>query len=208
MFRWDRRLSIAALLAASVISTGAAADGYEEGDAAFRRKDYAGAFAHWRPLAQGGDARAQAGLGHLYSGGYGLMQDQERALFWYRKAAEQGEAAAQYLLASIYRDGTGVARDLSVAVSYFRKAAEQGFHWAQYNLGLMHFTGEGVSRDVVESYQWLTLAITVPQKDDAGLAQTASFLRDQVGAAMTAEQVAEAKRRAAAWQPKPGQPTR
>ena len=48
------------------------ADAYEDGAAAFRRKDYAAAMKHWHPLAQGDDARAQADLAALYHGGLGV----------------------------------------------------------------------------------------------------------------------------------------
>jgi TPR repeat protein len=48
--------------------------------------------------AKNGDANAQYELGHMYSEGYRVSQDSEKAFFWINKAAEQGDINAQYIL--------------------------------------------------------------------------------------------------------------
>jgi TPR repeat protein len=188
-------------LLASTSATPSAAGPYEDGDRAFHRKDYAEAMQAWRPLAENGDARAQAAIASLYLNGLGVPPDAALAMQWCSKAAEQGNARAQYLLGSMYRDGRGVGKDLPRAVALLRKAADQDFPWAQYNLGLMYFVGEGVPIDYMEAYHWLTLAAAKRPSDDAQVRSTAAFLLDEVSSKLTPNQVAMAKQRTRDWKP-------
>jgi TPR repeat protein len=174
---------------------------YEDGDRAFLRKDYASAMETWRPLAEDGDARAQAAIASLYLNGLGVAPDAAMAMQWCTKAADQGDARAEYLLGSMYRDGQGVGKDLARAVVLLRKSAEQDYAWAQYGLGLMYFVGEGVPVDYIEAYHWLTLAAAVRQSDDAQVRSTAAFLLNEVGGKLTPDQVATAKQRSRDWKP-------
>jgi TPR repeat protein len=80
----------------------AMAGALEDSRAAYQRGDYATAMALLRPLAEGGDAAAQNGLGLMYAKGQGVPQDYAQALVWYRKAADQGNAAAQNGLGLMY----------------------------------------------------------------------------------------------------------
>ena len=60
-----------ALLAAvlSLWLTTSAWAGFDEGLAAYDRGDYATAFEEWLPIAEQGDAAAQANLGVMYANG-------------------------------------------------------------------------------------------------------------------------------------------
>ncbi|MFQ5623290.1 MAG: tetratricopeptide repeat protein, partial [Paracoccaceae bacterium] len=114
----------AALLAlALVFDTGALAQDFDRGKAAFEAGDYAAALTEWRPLAEKGDAWAQNGLGVLYANGFGVAQDFAQALEWYRKAAAQGHARAQTSIGFMYAEGQGVAQDFAQALEWYRKAA-------------------------------------------------------------------------------------
>ena len=73
---------------------------YEDGNAAYSRKDYATALKIWKPLAEQGHANAQFDLGVIYDNGDGVPQDYAEAVKWYRMAAEQGYATAQFNLGS------------------------------------------------------------------------------------------------------------
>ena len=79
-------LSKALLTFAAVSALGwpilAFAGAYEDGAAAFRLKDYSAAMKHWRPLAEGDDARAQADIAALYYGGLGVPRDYALAADW------------------------------------------------------------------------------------------------------------------------------
>lgn len=174
---------------------------YEDGDAAFRRDDYATAMKYWQPLANGQDARAQAGIAAMYLGGLGVPPDYKMALIWSERAAHQGEPKAQYLLGSMYRDGKGIQKDLARAMDLFRLAAEQNLHWAQYTLGLMYLLGEGVPSDRLEAYHWFALASAVRNDDDAQEHATAAFLLEEVSAKLTPDQLLQAKQRVSEWKP-------
>ena len=68
----------------------------EDGQDAYKRGNFAEALRLWRPLADGGNADAQLGLGRLYDNGVGgVPLDHVQAATWYRKAAEQGNVLAQ-----------------------------------------------------------------------------------------------------------------
>ena len=107
---------IAALCAGVILGlTAPAWAGFEEGEAAHERGDYATALREWRPLAKQGNASAQSGLGIMYAAGRGVPQDYAAAVGWWRKAAEQGHANAQYNLGTMYANGLGVPQDYAQA---------------------------------------------------------------------------------------------
>jgi TPR repeat protein len=66
--------------------------GFEEGLAAYDKKDYQTALTEFRKAAEQGDADAQFNLGWMYADGQGVLQDFKTAVTWYRQAAEQGHA--------------------------------------------------------------------------------------------------------------------
>ena len=63
---------------------------------AHKRGDYAEALAGFRPLAEKGNASAQAGLGSMYWYGHGVPQDYVQAHLWLNLAAAQGDSLAEY----------------------------------------------------------------------------------------------------------------
>ena len=111
-----------------------------------------------------------------------------------RPLAEQGNAAAQGLLGLMYYEGLGITQNYVEAARWLRKVAEQGDAKVQAFLGNMYHDGIGVPRDYVQAYMWLNLAA-------AGGDKEAVQDRERLEHLMTAEQIAEAQRRTAAWQP-------
>jgi TPR repeat protein len=105
------RTIIGAILLALVAVTPAAAGTFESGVTALGREDYATAARTLRPLAEGGDARAQAILGYMFANGSGVPQNYIEAASWYRRASEQGNPTAQYALGLMYDKGQGVPQD-------------------------------------------------------------------------------------------------
>ena len=70
--RRSMRWALAALVVAALaLGIGPAAADWDTGQAAFERGDIAAALEAWRPLAEAGDARAQAAIGSLYIHGQG-----------------------------------------------------------------------------------------------------------------------------------------
>jgi uncharacterized protein len=128
-----------------------AAGPLEDARPAAKRGDYATAVRLFEPLAEGGDATAQAYLGSAYQWGKGVPQDHAEAVKWYQKAAEQGDVTAQHGLALSYRYGWGVPRDFVQALKWCQKAAAQGSAAAENNLGQMYENGEGVRQDYAEA---------------------------------------------------------
>ena len=111
-----------------------------------------------RQKAEQGDAEGQYLLGHFYSEGKGVAQDQSEALKWYRKSAEQGYAEAQAILGRCYKNGEGVPQDYAEAFKWHLKAAKQGHGGAQTALAISYAGARGVKRDNIEAYAWANLA--------------------------------------------------
>ena len=107
---------------------------------------------------------------------------------------------AQFNLGLSYDTGMGVPQDSAEAARWFRRAADQGDATAQQNLGVMYANGEGVPREFVAAHMWLNVAAA-----QATGATRASALqgRDVVAQQLTADQIAEAERRAQAWTSEP-----
>ncbi|TPW06678.1 MAG: Sel1 repeat-containing protein [bacterium] len=203
------------------------------GDVAFETR-YAEA-RRWCTAAAAGDADAQSWLGMMYLSGQGLPQDDFEALRWfrlaaaqgdldgivgiadlhrrgqsverdeaeadrlYRLAAEQGHAGSQAIVGGKYEMGFGVPQDYVEAARWYRLAAEQGHIGAQAGLAIFYENGTGVERDEVEAYKWFLIAASIGGYMLAGLP-------DEIAAKLTPEQLAEGRRRAAAWQRSPRMP--
>jgi uncharacterized protein len=193
------------------------------------RGDYA---VEWRllpPLANQGDAHAQAALGALYDKGEGVRQNRTKALAWFLKAADQGLADAQNNLGVIYYKN----KDYVQAVAWYRKAADQGNVVAQNNLGAMYASGDGVPQDYAQAITWFRKAANqgdaiaqdnlglmyadgngLPQDYSHAYAWSASHAedaetrdmaikdRDLVATKMTTTETAKAQRMAQDWVPK------
>ena len=85
---------------------------FQQGVSAFNRQNYQLASQVFIPLAEQGNAAAQAYLGFLFETGRGVPQNYTEAAMWYRRAAEQGDSLAQYSLGLLYDRGQGVPRDI------------------------------------------------------------------------------------------------
>ena len=178
-------LIIVALVFANTVWSG----DYEDGLAAYARKDYATAVTKFRSAAQQGVAEAQTNLGFMYSNGQGVGQDYTEAVRWYQLAAQQGIAEAQYNLGVMYDNGRGVAQDYKEAVRWYQLAAKQGNPNAQHNLGGMYSNGQGIIQDFVRAHMWYNIAAVDGDKDSVKN-------RDIVARKMTAQQIEQAQRMA------------
>ncbi|HEY6170300.1 MAG TPA: tetratricopeptide repeat protein [Verrucomicrobiae bacterium] len=159
-------------------------------------KDSFKAFEHYRQAAEKGVAEAQNAMGffHHYGGG-GAKHDDVESLRWYRKAADQGYPGAQFNLGMIYKDGTGVPKDLAESFKWFQLSADQGYAKGQVLLAFAYIDGLGVEKNLVQAHKWLTLAAYQIPSD-----ATPALMK--IEAQMKPEQVAEAKKLAAAFTPR------
>jgi TPR repeat protein len=118
-----RTILAAALLA--LVAVTPAAGSFQNGMAAFNREDYAAAGRALWPLAESGDARAQAILGYMFANGRGVPQNYIEAASWYRRASEQGHPTAQYMLGLMYDKGQGVPQDYVEAYKWLDLAVSR-----------------------------------------------------------------------------------
>jgi hypothetical protein len=165
-------------------------------------KDPAQALVWYRKAAEQGDVRAESALADRYAMGLDMPQDDVQAAFWTRKAAEQGDMLAQIELAGDYETGHGVAADEAQAVAWYLKAAQQGYADAQRKVGTAFALGKGVPQDNAKAYMWLAIAITSAKPDDEKHDAEALAL-NSVGERLKPNELAQAKRMAAAWKPAP-----
>jgi TPR repeat protein len=100
---------------------------WEDGYAAYQRKDYTLAVEKWRLVAQTGKAEAQSLLGLMYFFGQGVKQDYPQAITWLRLAAAQGEAKAQFKLGAMHENAQGFAKDNVIAATWYTMASKQGY---------------------------------------------------------------------------------
>jgi TPR repeat protein len=127
--------------------------------------------------------------------------DHATAMTKLRPLAEQGNADAQVKVGLMYGYGEGVTQDHVEAAKWYRRAAEQGHAFGQSLLGYMYEDGQGVPLDYVQAHMWFNLAaaraLAQGENRDAAV-----WLRDNVEAKMTPDQIAEAQRLAREWKPK------
>ena len=79
-----------------------------------------------RARADLGDPLAQTELGFMVRNGFGVAQNEARALEWYETAAQAGFVLAQLGLATMYAEPLGVHSDVARAIMMFSLAAMQG----------------------------------------------------------------------------------
>lgn len=191
------RAMLMALSIMAAVEGAAAAGPFDEAYAAYLRHDYATALRFLRPLVEQGSAKAQDILAVMYFVGEGVPQNRAEAVRLYRLAAEQGNIHAQDALGFAYRDGVGVQKDYAEAAKWFRRAADQGNADAQFNLGAMYELGNGLPQDYVLADMWFDLVAS------QGTRQYAIERRESVEKQMTPAQIAEARKLAREWKPKP-----
>lgn len=155
-----RALSFIVLLAVAFLQpTASATAGFDEGVAALRSGNYAKAMEEWTKAAEGGDARAQYGVGYLYQFGLGVGPDNAKAKGWYEKAAARNDPDALLALGSMYESGKAGRQDLKEAIKDYRAAAASGRSPdAEFALGRMSMRGRGMERDAKAGVEWLEKA--------------------------------------------------
>jgi hypothetical protein len=149
------------------------------------------------PVAQ--DKLAQAYIMHL---------DTAQAEVWYRKAAAQGYAHAEGQLGNmvLMRSRTSIGLEPAAraemseeAVKWITLAANQGDKRGQADFADICFEGKLVKQDLVEAYKWGDLAARGSMFDPAAI--SGHSIRDAAILKMDADQIAEARRRVAAFIP-------
>ncbi|TAL27542.1 MAG: sel1 repeat family protein [Alphaproteobacteria bacterium] len=118
-------ISVGLFCIAALMHTVAFAGAFEDGKAAYDKKDYGAAQKIWQPLADQGDAAAQFWIGLMHQNGSGVAQDYAEAMKWHRLAADQGYSAAQISVGMMYSEGKGVAQDAVQAYKWLSLVADK-----------------------------------------------------------------------------------
>ena len=150
-----------------------------------------------RSSAAAGDAYAIGNLAERHWRGDGVSRDDSKAVDLYRKAAELGDSRAMLQLGFLHENGRIVAQSHEQAVHWYRRAADSGNGSAMFQLGIMYWAGRGVPQDLVEAYTWLDLGAAHAA---GAVASENASARDSLGRVLSAEQRAEARKRAREWQ--------
>lgn len=145
---------------------------------------------------------------------YVMRANMKEAEVWYRKAAAQNYAHAEGQLGNMLlmrsRMSVGLkpaARDemANEAVKWIMLAANQGDKRGQADFADICLEGKWMKQDLVEAYKWGDLAAQGSMIDVATIAGRST--RDAAILKMDADQIAEARRRVAAFVPHPPQQT-
>ena len=101
-------------------------DDFRRGLSAFNTGDYVTALQVWRPLAEKGEPRSQAGIGFMYHRGMGVRADDREAAAWLLRAAEHGQAEGQLMLGILFYYGLGVPKSYVQAYAWCELAETNG----------------------------------------------------------------------------------
>jgi TPR repeat protein len=185
-------IGFAGLLLTSI--TASVADGVA-GFEAYEKGDYATALKEFLPLAESGQASAEAAVGQMYFEGKGVKPDMKEAARWLEPAASKGIARAQFLLGKLYLSGEGVAAvDPAKAATLTKAAADQGLMEAQVDTCAFYYQGVGVPKDLVQAYLYAHLAAQQGSEDGNSILTLLS--QD-----MKPEDVAKGDQAVRAWKP-------
>jgi TPR repeat protein len=147
---------------------------------------------------------AQNKIGFLRAQGRGVPKDDAKAALWYRRAAELGNAKGQFNFGLACDEGRGVPEDPKQATDWWLRAAAQGHTGAQLKLALAYSMGRGVGRNPALALFFAEIVSSrLPEDAPPARRQGVIELRDSLASALPAEQAAEARQAAAAWQPEP-----
>jgi TPR repeat protein len=137
----------------------AAADGVSRASAAYARRDYLRAVNELIPLAQRGDARAQALLGFMYENGFGVPQAYDASADYYHRAAVQGDPFGQSRLGLSYDKGHGVPQDFVLSYKWLDLAAAHAVSKRErdFYLRLRNAVASKMSSSQIEAGQRLAL---------------------------------------------------
>jgi TPR repeat protein len=185
--------NLACALAVLLIPVAYARADWQAAKDAYDKGHYTTAANELKPLAEKGNAKAQALLGLMYQFGRGVPRDLGRAFKLNKAAANQGNANGELHLGAMYLNGWGVPPDAAVGLEYVQLAAHQGLPEACFTLGMTYMGRPGVPPDVVKADTWLRVAAARGEP-------VAAQQRPQVEDRMTPDQVVRAKSLAEEWE--------
>ena len=150
----NRPATLTAALMLVLLCHGASAD-VDAGIAAYKRRDFATAFAEFSATAKRDDPLSQNLLGIMYAEGLGVPRNDKLAVDWFFKAQTLGSFEATANLGRMYASGRGVPQSNSEALKHYREAALGGYPPAMKLLADIYEKGElGVTPDPAQAIEW------------------------------------------------------
>jgi len=112
-------------------------------------------FKKFKKLARKGSPNAQSIVASMYSSGYGIDENREKAVYWIKKAARGGDDHARFNLALINLLDKNEPGDIEKGIETLKMFAEKGKPKAAYRLAELYLNGDLVEKDIVEAEMWL-----------------------------------------------------
>lgn len=109
-----------------------------------------------------GDEQSQTILANLYTFGYYVDKDDEKAFHYTLLSAQSGNTDMMVNLAVFYKNGIGTEKDPEAAMGWFKKAAMENHPAAWYGLALAYYYGEGCYQDFQLSREFASKCAAVP----------------------------------------------
>ena len=161
---------------------------------------------YYRKGAEAGDATCQVAMGMVYQAGEripgGVATDPAEAAKWYGMAADQGQLEGIYHLAMMNARGLGIEKNEKEGVKLYRKGAELGSADCVLALGRCYLEGIGVEVDSVMAYALFSASLDGIEYPEQKKAMTEK--RDELGKALTQEQLGQAEPIIEEWKGKLG----
>lgn len=193
---------------AAVAATPAQA-GFDEGRAAYNKKDWAAAITELRPLAESGDDRALFLLGNMYTQGYGVTKNPVEAFNLYRRAAVAGNAEAMAVTGALLQQGVGTDVDINQAFEWYGRSARAGNPAGAFFYGLYLFRGnkapdgQNILPDHPQSYKWMK--ISAQRTQDPKVREAAGKIAELIAKTLKPEDLEKMDAELAAWAPLAGE---
>ena len=179
---------IVVILAALFVNI-AHAGNHEDGEAAYKARNYALAINKFTLGAMEGNFTSFWRLGIMKRRGEGNINDIKKIIEKLKSSAENGNVEAQLMIGSAYLNANIVDTNCKEGVRWYKLAAANGNGVAQHNLGGLYFDGQCVPINYVYGYMWWSLAVA---QNDTELDKR--ILNGYATNKMTREQVSEAQR--------------
>lgn len=160
----------------------------------FEAQEHTKAAKWFRKAAAQGEVEAMTSLGAIHLRGLGVPRDGKAGIAWFSKAAALGDPQTQVELAIILIEGMADYPDPKAGLVWLRRAGLQGYGDALRRLAVYYSQDEPFGKDLVEAYRWLYLASRFGDEE-------AQLALERMSGLMSEGEIAEAKRRAAAWKP-------
>jgi hypothetical protein len=113
-------------------------------------------FKKFKKLARQGSPNAQSIIASMYSSGYGVEEDSEKAVKWIKKAARAGDVQARYSVALINLLDKDEPAAITKGIKVLKLLADKGISKASYRLAEIYLTGELIEKDIHTAEKWLS----------------------------------------------------